>query len=253
MLDLVTFGLESKLHATLCVSMATGSSQDVSTAEQDADARRARHYHARVDAVRSFLDVLTAVPSDRMHLISFVEWTSLPRIIMEGVMLSVPNTSHPPGWDLREVQQALRLDLVLDALCYRMSNTSGTIAKAQAGSDYWAVMNSITRSVNTWYRKESMQVVARRHLEPALTSSGSSAVLGTTLDLRDNSTASLSEPGGVPWNVINHGETNPLNPMLNSVQSWDSLGDIPLELFQDPHDLGSWGLAGHFGAGMEMS
>lgn len=107
-----------------------------------------------LEAGKRFLDTLLSFPVDEYHTISFSEWMRLPTVIMTMAKMCMPNTNIAPGWDPKTAQDRVRLDLCLEAFCYRMQQLSTYDHAKQTHPDFWYAMRFIHDLTKTWYMKK---------------------------------------------------------------------------------------------------
>ncbi|KAF2169404.1 hypothetical protein M409DRAFT_52652 [Zasmidium cellare ATCC 36951] len=148
LLDLIRYSLETKLHKTLTSNLANDARQ-INNA--DRMYRQLSGLSSQLEAGKMFFDTLVAVSTDTTHLVSFAEWTTVPRMVMDMARLSMFSPSHPPEWNVKEAQDRIRLNLYLDSLCFRMHNLTTYNPPEQPHPDYWTVMKEIMQAVNAWY------------------------------------------------------------------------------------------------------
>lgn len=110
---------------------------------------------ATLEAGKKFLDALLSFPADEYYLISFSEWMRLPSVIMTVARLCIPSGAHAAvGWDVKTAQERARLDLCLEAFCYRMQQLSTYDKAKQPHPDFWYVMRIINELTKTWYLRK---------------------------------------------------------------------------------------------------
>lgn len=108
-----------------------------------------------LEAARKFLDTLLSFPASEYHLISFAEWMRLPATMMTVAKLCIPTNAHAAvGWDVKAAQDLVRLDICLEALCYRFQNQSTYDKVKQPRPDFWWAMRFVTDLTRTWYVKK---------------------------------------------------------------------------------------------------
>ncbi|KAF1838223.1 hypothetical protein BDW02DRAFT_565259 [Decorospora gaudefroyi] len=108
-----------------------------------------------LEAGKRFLDTLLSFPANEYHLISFSEWMRLPTVIMTVAKLCMPSDAHSAaGWDVQPAQERVRLDLCLEALCYRMQALSTYDKTTQPHPDFWYAMRFIIDLTKTWYMRK---------------------------------------------------------------------------------------------------
>jgi hypothetical protein len=108
-----------------------------------------------LEAGKRFLDTLLSFPMDEYYLLSFAEWMRLPTVIMTVARLSMPTNAHASsGWDYKTAQERVRLDLCLEALCYRMQQLSTYDKAKQSHPDFWYAMRFINDLTKSWYMRK---------------------------------------------------------------------------------------------------
>lgn len=128
--------------------------------------------HECLESAKSFLDTLLDWPVTEYHLITFVDWMRLPRVIMTICKLSFLSKSHFPQWDVKVVRDRVRLELYLESFCYRMQTLRTFKSPDQKIPDFWTTMQMIMELIRQWY--------TRKTHPSALTPSVLSKSLGTT-------------------------------------------------------------------------
>ncbi|KAJ4992174.1 hypothetical protein SVAN01_02193 [Stagonosporopsis vannaccii] len=115
---------------------------------------------ATLEAAKRFFDTMLSFPASDYHLISFSEWMRLPAVMMTAAKLCIASDAHSRvGWDITAAQDLLRLDLCLEALCYRFQNHTTYDNVTQPHPDFWWAMRFVTDLTRTWYvRKTSPEV-----------------------------------------------------------------------------------------------
>jgi hypothetical protein len=120
-----------------------------------ADSTQLNSLLSTLEAGKRFLDALLSFPMDEYHLISFSEWMRLPTVIMTVAKLCMPtNTNIINGWDFKTAQERVRLDLCLEALCYRMQQLSTYDKVKVTHPDFWYAMRFINDLTKAWYMKK---------------------------------------------------------------------------------------------------
>ena len=105
-----------------------------------------------LEAARRFFDTLLSFPASDYHLISFAEWMRLPATMMTVAKLCIPTDAHAAvGWDIKAAQDLVRLEICLEALCYRFQNQSTFDKVKQPHPDFWWAMRFVTDVTRTWY------------------------------------------------------------------------------------------------------
>jgi hypothetical protein len=124
-----------------------------------------------LDAGKRFLDTLLSFPIDEYHLISFSEWMRLPTVIMTVAKMCMPNNNNiTPDWDYKTAQDRVRLDLCLEALCYRMQQLSTYDKVKQTHPDFWYAMRLINDVTRNWYMKKTKTSTSSQPTPGAMTS-----------------------------------------------------------------------------------
>lgn len=140
-----------------------------------------------LEAAKRFFDTLLSFPASDYHLISFSEWMRLPAAMITVAKLCIPSDAHATvGWDVKAAQDLVRLDICLEALCYRFQNQTTYDKVTQPHPDFWWAMRFVTDLTRTWY-------VRKTNLE--------AQVNGSTRPTPSNSTANnllYSNPGEMP-------------------------------------------------------
>ena len=125
-----------------------------------------------LESAKSFLDTLLAWPVTEYHLITFMDWMRLPRVVITICKLSFPSKTHFPQWDIKVAIDRVRLDLYLESFCYRMQTLRTFKPPDQKIPDFWTAMQKIMERIREWYMRKTHP--------SALTPSVSSRSLGTT-------------------------------------------------------------------------
>jgi hypothetical protein len=117
---------------------------------------------------KQFLDTLLLFPAHEYHLISFSEWMRLPTVIMTIARLCMPTDAHvAAGWNVKDAQDRVRLDLCLESFCYRMLSLSTYDKHKQSHPDFWHAMRLIVDVTKTWYlRKIGLKQPTQTPSEP---------------------------------------------------------------------------------------
>jgi hypothetical protein len=107
---------------------------------------------ATLEAAKRFFDAFLSFPASDYHLISFPEWMRLPSVMMTVAKLCIPSAAHAAvGWDTKAAQDLVRLDICLEALCYRFQNQTTYDKATQPHPDFWWAMRFVTDLTRTWY------------------------------------------------------------------------------------------------------
>jgi hypothetical protein len=105
-----------------------------------------------LEAAKRFFDALLLCPASDYHLISFSEWMRLPAVMMTVAKLCIPTDAHAAaGWDVKTAQDLVRLEMCLEALCYRFQNQTTYDKVEQPHPDFWWAMRFITDLTRGWY------------------------------------------------------------------------------------------------------
>ncbi|KAF3010692.1 hypothetical protein E8E13_005864 [Curvularia kusanoi] len=132
-----------------------------------------------LEAAKRFLDALLSCPASEYNLISFPEWMRLPSVMMTVAKLCIPSDAHTAaGWDPIAAQDLVRLDICLEALCYRFQNQSTHDKVTQPHPDFWWAMRLVTDLTRTWYvRKISAGVQEDSSSRPTPNQSNANTLL----------------------------------------------------------------------------
>lgn len=163
---MLRYALESKLHKTLTTILSQENSDSA-----DFKYRQLSSLSSQLEAGKNFFDTLVAVPTDSTHLISFPEWITVPRMVMDMARLSMHSVSYPTEWRTKEAQDRLRLNLYLDSLCFRMHNLTTYNPPEQPHPDYWRIMKDIMQAVNAWYMRK-IKAETQTHPSTSCTQNG---------------------------------------------------------------------------------
>ncbi|KAF2761695.1 hypothetical protein EJ05DRAFT_535057 [Pseudovirgaria hyperparasitica] len=106
-----------------------------------------------LQACKSHLDTLLSTPAESYPLLSYPEWTTLPHTIMTLATLCIPSSTHPPDWLAAQAHDRVRLDLYLEALCFRAQSCSVYCPPDRPDVDYWAALKTVLVAVGRWYKK----------------------------------------------------------------------------------------------------
>lgn len=105
-----------------------------------------------LEAGKRFFDTLLSFPVSDYHLISFSEWMRLPSAMMTVAKVCIPSDAHAVvGWDAKAAQNLVRLEICLEALCYRFQNRTTYDKVVQPHFDFWWAMNLVTNLTLAWY------------------------------------------------------------------------------------------------------
>lgn len=147
---------------------------------------------ATLEAAKRFFDTLLSFPASDYYLISFAEWMRLPAVMMTCAKLCIPSHAHTAvGWDIKAAQDLIRLDILLEALCYRFQNHTVYDKVAQARPDFWWAMGFITDLTRAWYVRKISPNTKENHWSRPTPSSTS-----TNHPICPNSAALPTPPNG---------------------------------------------------------
>lgn len=105
-----------------------------------------------LEAAKRFFDTLLSFPASDYHLISFSEWMRLPSAMMTVAKLCIPSVTHATvGWDVGAAQNLVRLEICLEALCYRFQHQTTYDKVTQPQHDFWWIMRLVTDLTRMWY------------------------------------------------------------------------------------------------------
>jgi hypothetical protein len=108
-----------------------------------------------LEAGKLYFDSLLSFPLEEYYLISFSEWMRLPTVLLTVARLCMPSDAHVAiGWDFKAAQERVRLDLCLEALCYRMQQLSTYDRGKQSHPDFWYAMRVINDLTKNWYMRK---------------------------------------------------------------------------------------------------
>ncbi|KAH5062444.1 hypothetical protein HBI24_136280 [Parastagonospora nodorum] len=143
---------EMSLHS---VALRPAASEEQSTGTESV---QINSLLSALEAGKRFLDAMLSFPVDEYYQISFSEWMRLPTVIMTVAKICMPNNaSIASGWDYKTAQDRVRLDLCLEALCYRMQQLSTYDKVKQTHPDFWYAMRLINDLTRNWYMKKTKQ------------------------------------------------------------------------------------------------
>ena len=206
---------------------------------------------ATLEAAKRFFDAFLSFPASDYHLISFPEWMRLPAVMMTVAKLCIPSAAHAAvGWDTKAAQDLVRLDICLEALCYRFQNQTTYDKVTQPHPDFWWAMRFVTDLTRTWYvRKissedgDSRRPVASQAPERGLRSVEATGTLPTPPD--GPAQGPFTDFGSVDFSsmdmsagVAGEGEHDPFAFMKSA--------DFDMEQF---FDMGIWGDEAYQGLG----
>ncbi|KAH6643721.1 hypothetical protein C7974DRAFT_4040 [Boeremia exigua] len=121
-----------------------------------------------LEAGKRFFDTLLSEPASDYYLLSFPEWMRFPAAMMTVARLCIPTDAHTMvGWDVQAAQNLVRLEICLEALCYRFQNLSASDKATLTRPSFWWAMRYLTDLTRTWYvRKLSPQTQDRGSSRP---------------------------------------------------------------------------------------
>lgn len=207
-----------------------------------------------LEAGKRFFDTMLSFPASEYHLISFCEWMRLPTVIMTVARLCMPSDSHAAtGWDVKAAQDRTRLDLYLEALCYRIQSLSTYDKSTQPHPDFWYAMRFIVDLTKTWYlRKIKPGDSSATHF----TSSSSVGQAVSTISGHSsmNTIASTTHQESQRYNKL--AGINYMDDIDLEIQAGDSDDGGPFAAFKDTEfdmeqflDVGIWGDESYIGMG----
>lgn len=195
---------------------------------------------AALEAGKRFLDTLLSFPMDDYHLLSFSEWMRLPTVIMTVARLCIPTEAHSAiGWDVKTAQERVRLDLCLEALCYRMQQLTTYDKVKQSHPDFWYAMRFINDLTKSWYMRKIRPQVQTKHAQ-----AGGVGSIGSTA-----STAAMPTPCsdqgfmGIDMSSIAMHDSGFEDGKLSA---WVKNTDFDMDQF---FDIGLWGDEAYNGMG----
>ncbi|KAL5117032.1 hypothetical protein ACEQ8H_005119 [Pleosporales sp. CAS-2024a] len=188
------------------------------------------------EAGKRFLDALLAVPTDEYHLISFPEWMRLPTVIMTVAKMCMPSINNmTPGWDSKTAQDRVRLDVCLEALCYRMQSFSTFDKSKQTHPDFWHAMRFIHDLTRTWFLRKSKPFASA---QPAPSTATGDAVASEQSGLAlatPGSGHALSNPGVDVASMFEHPGS-----AIDDADPFAFLKDMDIDMEQ-VFDMSIWG------------
>ncbi|MCJ1402734.1 hypothetical protein MMC11_005955 [Xylographa trunciseda] len=115
---------------------------------------------ACLESGKAYLDTLLALPAPAYRHFAFTEWIRLPYVLVLISKLSFPHPTPTAAaaaarWDPRLARERLRLDLYLEALCYRMQAITTYARPAQPLPDFFASMKIILERTRGWYERKA--------------------------------------------------------------------------------------------------
>lgn len=172
--------------------------------------------------------------------------------MMTVAKLCIPSDAHATvGWDVKAAQNLVRLEICLEALCYRFQNQTTYDKVTQPHHDFWWAMRLVTDLTRIWYlRKISPEPPT--NASTRLTPSSSSAINALCL----SSGALPTSPDGRAQNIfadLANVDFSSLDTSLGAGEdgSYDPLAfmrsvDFDMEQF---FDMGIWGDEAYHGMG----
>ena len=103
-----------------------------------------------LSAVKAFFTTLLSLPLPELQDLSFVQWAQLVQVFKIAPKLCFPIPTCP-GWDAARARDELRLDLVLDSLCYRMQELTSTNSQDQLQPDQPLMFKSVLQLLKNVY------------------------------------------------------------------------------------------------------
>jgi hypothetical protein len=212
-----------------------------------ADSTQLNALLSTLEAGKRFLDALLSYPMDEYHLISFSEWMRLPTVIMTVARLCMPtNANITSGWDFKTAQERVRLDLCLEALCYRMQQLSTYDKTKKSHPDFWFAMRFINDLTKNWYMRKIKPPISAQPTPGGVTTHASSERSGPSA-------------GAIPTPASDHSLPSfDMGMHMGADDSGDPFAfmkdlDFDMEQF---FDIGIWGDEGYtsmgFGGGMSF-
>lgn len=198
-----------------------------------------------LEAGKRFLDALLSFSMEEYFLISFSEWMRLPTVIMTVAKICMPNNANiAVGWDYKTAQERIRLDLCLEAICYRMQQLSTYDRVKQTHPDFWYAMRRINDLTRNWYMKKLKQ--------PTSSQPTPGAMMGCAFSERSRPSAgALATPAseqGLPNFGVETGGAGTHMGANNEVDPFAFLKDMDFDMEQF-FDMGIWGDETYTGMG----
>ncbi|KAJ4383398.1 hypothetical protein N0V86_001445 [Didymella sp. IMI 355093] len=201
-----------------------------------------------LEAAKRFFDTLLSFPASDYHLISFSEWMRLPSAMMTVAKLCIPSDAHATvGWDVKAAQNLVRLEICLEALCYRFKNQTTYDKVTQPHYDFWWAMELVTDMTRVWYlRKINPEPPTESSTQPT---PSSSSIAG---HIRRNP-ATLPTPSQGVFSDLPHVDYSSLDANFSAAEggTYDPLSlmkiaDFDMEQF---FDVGIWDDTAYYGMG----
>lgn len=204
-----------------------------------------------LEAAKQFFDTLLSFSATEYHLISFSEWMRLPSAMMTVAKLCIPSDAHTlVGWDVKAAQNLVRLEICLEALCYRFKNQSTYDKVTQPHHDFWWAMELVTNMTRVWYlRKINPEPLTNASTRPTPSSS-------STANLMCPNSGAVPTPSGPShghFADLSSMDFSTLDTSFGATESGDydplsfmKTGDFDLEHF---FDIGIWDDSVYHGLG----
>jgi hypothetical protein len=105
-----------------------------------------------LEATKEFFDTFLCIPATEYRRLSFVEWS---RLIVTTVALYKLSLGSPriPEWDVQIARNTVRLEIYLEALCYRIQSISIASPSVPEGTDLFSILRQIFDNVRTTYER----------------------------------------------------------------------------------------------------
>lgn len=155
-MDLSYAFVEMELHSVGIRMGASPASNVLPSSTPQANRYRFELLLSCLEAGKAYLDILLAVPTPHYRLFSFIEWMRLPYVLIILSKLSFPSDNYADShWDIRTAQELVRLDLYLEALCYRMSSITTFNGASQPHPDFFLSLKMILERTRHWYVRKT--------------------------------------------------------------------------------------------------
>lgn len=216
------------------------------------DATHVKALLSTLESAKRFFDTLLLFPASEYHLISFSEWMRLPAAMMTVAKLCIPTKAHATvGWDVKAAQNLVRLEICLEALCYRFQNQTSYDKVKQPHPDFWWAMRAVTDLTRVWYiRKIKPEIQPDIPVQPTLRDDAAGNLLG-----RDSDALPTSPDGRVQYQFADLANMDFSNLDMNLGVGEDGendpfafmkSADFDMEQF---FDMGIWGNDAYSGMG----
>jgi hypothetical protein len=201
-----------------------------------------------LEAAKRFFDTLLSFPASDYHLISFSEWMRLPSAMMTVAKLCIPSDAHATvGWDVKAAQNLVRLEICLEALCYRFKNQSTYDKVTQPHYDFWWAMELVSNMTRVWYlRKINPEPPTDSSTQPTPSSSSMASHIRLNPD-------TLPSPSHGLFADLPHVDYSSLDTSFSAAEdgshdpfSLIKSGDFDMEQF---FDVGIWDDTAYYGMG----